>query len=221
MLLKTLRAVIWFICLTSPAWFLGCSKSGDPGKTSGDAASEKTKLCFHCIGTGKVPCPNGKDGLMACPGPCLKLSQGTWEHMEVAGHPPSDIWQKFSTANGGWQAWNQNHVGDVIEYRNGDPVNLGKCKVCAGTGRVKCTLCGGTGLVDCPVCEGKKVVPGSWTEFNNPKMKNRPDQIKLKDGRVLVGKKIMILGDSVTIRTETTNVVVKSSDIVAEEKPAP
>ncbi|HXE42279.1 MAG TPA: hypothetical protein VN516_04570 [Candidatus Baltobacteraceae bacterium] len=139
--------------------------------------------------------------------------------MDVDNHPATDIWQKFTKGSGGWSAWNQNHVGDVIEYQNGDPVNVGKCKVCSGTGKVKCTLCNGTGEINCPLCDGKKVVPESWTAFDNPKMKNHPEHFKLKDGRTIIGKKMMELGDSITIRTETGNVQVKRGDIVSEEKP--
>ncbi len=183
-------------------------------------AAEKSKPCFTCNGTGKVTCPNGKDGEADCPGPCLKLNKGVWVHMDVQGHPPTDIWQKFKTANRTWAAWNQNHVGDVIEYQNGNPVNIGKCKICGGTGHVKCKICDGSGEIDCPMCDGKKVVPESWTAFDNPKMKVRPTHYKLKDGQTLVGKKVMAIGDDVTIRTSSGNVQIKQSDIVSEENPS-
>jgi len=184
-----------------------------------NANAEKTKPCFNCGGTGKTSCPNGKDGEMDCPGPCLKLSVGEWVHMDVAGHPPTDLWRKFSKGSGGWSAWNQNHVGDIIEYQNGDPVDVGKCKICGGTGKVKCTLCNGTGEITCPICEGKKVVPEFWTAFDNPKMKNRPGHFKLKDGRIIAGKKIITIGNDVNIQTTTGNVQVKQSDIVSEDTP--
>jgi hypothetical protein len=186
--------------------------------TADDSQPEELKTCFNCDGTGKVGCPNGKDGDMDCPGPCLKLSKGKWEHLEVDGHLPTDLWQKFTKADGSWSAWNQNHVGDVIEYQNGNPVDIGKCKICGGTGKVKCTICAGSGKITCPICDGQRVVPKSWTAFDNPKVKNRPGHFKLKDGRTLVGKKMMVLGNSVTIRTETGDVEVKQSDIISEEK---
>jgi hypothetical protein len=200
------RIISWFACLIAIAFFVGCSRSG----------GENTKACFNCAGTGQVPCPNGTNVEIDCPGPCLKLDQGAWVHMDVAGHPATDIWQRFSKASGGWQAWNQNHVGDVIEYQNGDPVDTGKCKVCGGTGKVKCPVCKGTGYVACPICDGKKVVPQSWTVFDNPKMKNRPEKIRLKDGRTIIGKKIIEIGDDITIRTESGNIQIKRSDIISE-----
>jgi hypothetical protein len=214
--MKTSRIMLWLIFGALPVLFSGCGKAGSSRAGAHDGSSEKTKLCFHCVGTGKVPCPNGKDGLMDCPGPCLKLSKGVWQHMDVEGHPPTDVWQKFTSTKGS-QSWNQTHVGDVIEYQNGEPINTGKCKICGGKARVKCTVCNGTGEINCPICDGKKAVPESWTEFDNPKIKNRPEQITLKDGRVLIGKKIMVLGDSVTIRTATTNLHVHQSDIVSEQ----
>ncbi|MEJ0090177.1 MAG: hypothetical protein WDM80_10585 [Limisphaerales bacterium] len=194
------------------ALIAGCDKAGGLG-------GEKTKTCFACQGVGKTSCPNGSSGWKDCPGNCLKLSQGVWEHMDVAGHPATDVWRKFYKSGGGYQAWNQNHVGDVVEMRDGVPVNIGKCSICGGTGRVKCPVCDGTGNVVCPVCGGKKVVPESWTALDNPTVKTRPSQFKLKDGRTLVGRRLIIIGDQITIHTATGDVVVKAADIVAEEKP--
>ena len=102
--------------------------------------------------------------------------------------------------------------------QNGHVVDIGKCKICGGTGHVKCSVCNGTGKVTCPICEGKKVVPESWTAFDNPKLKNRPTRFKLKDGSVIVGRRRMSIGDIVTIRTETGDVNVVAKDIVSEEK---
>ena len=66
-------------------------------------------------------------GQAECPGPCLRLSRGKWEHMEVAGHPPTDLWQKFPDGPGQWTAWTQAHVGEVIVVQNGKAANIGKC----------------------------------------------------------------------------------------------
>ncbi len=192
---------------------ISCSKSSKSG-----SAEVKTKVCFQCNGTGMMKCPDPgcKGGLVDCPGPCLKLSRGTWVHMEVANHPPTDLWQKFQQADGTWQAWNQNHVGQVIEMQNGKAVNVGNCPVCGGTAHVKCPVCKGTGEVVCTICEGKKIVPESWSAFDNPKMKTRPGHFTLKDGRTIIGRKSMVLGTHITIRTETNTVEVDASDIVSE-----
>src|SRR4051812_24957315 len=54
------------------------------------------KQCFQCNGKGVFACaaPGCKSGVVDCPGPCLKLSQGKWEHMQVEGHSPNDLWQR-------------------------------------------------------------------------------------------------------------------------------
>ncbi len=163
------------------------------------------KVCFQCNGTGQTTCfsPGCKDGWVDCPGPCLKLSKGTWEHMHVDGHPDTDVWQRFHQADGTSQWWNQGHVGEVIEMRAGMAVDIGKCPVCGGRGRVSCKACNGTGKSMCPICEGKKVVPDSWTAFNNPKLKNPPAMIQLKDGRTIFGKIESRLGATVYVRTES------------------
>ena len=107
-----------------------------PEVVAGPGPNEK--VCFECRGQGTVAClvPGCTNGEVDCPGPCLKLSKGAWIHMTVAGHDPSELWQKFPNMNGqgGYQAWNQTHVGEVIVYKNGVAVNIGKCKVCGGTG---------------------------------------------------------------------------------------
>src|SRR6516164_1179980 len=122
-----------------------------------EPTAEKTKTCFQCNGTGEIKCPDCRDGFVDCPGKCLKLTEGSWIHMQVTGHPPTDIWQKFPKPGGGWTAYNQNHVGHVIELRNGDWVDTGPCPVCHGKGKIECAKCGGTGEIVCNVCEGTKV----------------------------------------------------------------
>jgi hypothetical protein len=42
---------------------------------------------------------------------------------------------KFSFP-GGYNAWSTHHLGEVIAFENGKPVNKGKCPICHGTGRV-------------------------------------------------------------------------------------
>jgi len=93
-----------------------------------------------------------------CPGPCLKLSRGVWQRMDVAGHDPKELWQKFNKDRGGYVAWSQGHVGQVVEMQNGEPVNIGACKVCNGTTHVPCSYCRGTGNVLCSTCRGTGLV---------------------------------------------------------------
>lgn len=210
-----------FLTILLLAALLVCKVLADTTNVPTAASPEKTKPCFQCKGTGKSKCtvPSCKNGQSDCPGPCLKLSKGSWVHMHVEGHPPEDLWQKFPSADGHYQAWNQNHVGDVIQMQNGVAVNIGKCRICGGSGHVKCTVCKGAGEITCPICDGKKVVPQSWTAFDNPKLKDRPTRFKLKDGTVIVGRRRVSAGDIVTIRTETGDVNIVAKDIISEEKP--
>jgi hypothetical protein len=196
-----------------------------PAATSTNATpaepAEPMRPCFECQGTGKSKCsvPTCVGGQANCPAPCLKPTDGTWVRMNVAGHPATDLWKKFPTRNGSYQAWNQNHSGELVQVKNGEPVNVGKCPTCGGSTKVQCSACKGSGQITCPICDGKKTVPQSWSAFDNPKLKNRPSRFTLKDGRVIVGRKTAMLGSSVSIKTEKETVTVQASDVVSEEKP--
>ncbi|HEY4415821.1 MAG TPA: hypothetical protein VGO57_09025 [Verrucomicrobiae bacterium] len=163
------------------------------------------KVCFACQGTGVVKCtaPGCVDGKVDCPGPCLKLSHGTWVHLNVAGHSPTDLWQKFYLPNGSYDAYSQAHVGHVIVMQNGHAVDTGPCKICGGTGKVDCSVCKGTGEVACPICDGKKYVPVSWTPTDNPWLNAQSDLIRLASGQVLFGKAIYTNGNGTDITIKT------------------
>jgi hypothetical protein len=219
-------------CSVGVLLFAGCGKQPETSKNQPAAITNSApppvpevaagpgpgeKNCFACKGEGTVAClgPGCKDGMVDCPGPCLKLSRGAWTHQVVAGHPPTDLWITFTTANGGTMSWNQNHVGDVIAYQNGDPVDTGKCKVCGGTGKVKCDVCKGAGKVTCPICSGKKFIPVAWTPTDNPWFNRQPDVIRLADGRVVLGRVAATVGDDLTIVTRDKKILhVKAADIL-------
>jgi hypothetical protein len=225
-LLSGVLASLLFLCScgkTDQAPAAGGTQASGDTKPVADTrptapAGEKMKTCFQCNGTGEIKCPDCRDGFVDCPGKCLKLDQGSWVHMQVSGHPATDVWQKFPKPGGGYTAYNQGHVGHVIVWTNGDWVDTGPCPVCHGKGKVECSKCQGTGIVLCTICDGKKVVPESWTSFDNPKLKNRPDSIALKDGRVLFGKKVFVFGSRTTIQTTNGSVEVNTSDILAANK---
>ena len=77
--------------------------------------------------------------------------------MDVPGHDPSELWQKFAGSRG-TGAWTSAHVGEIIEIRKGMPENIGKCPMCEGTTRVSCKVAKALAMM-CPVCRGNKVVP--------------------------------------------------------------
>lgn len=148
----------------------------------------------------------------------MKLSKGTWVHMNVAGHDPKELWQYFPNSNGrGGRSWSQAHVGEVIVMQDGQPVNTGPCKTCAGTTRVECQTCRGKRKQTCVICEGKKFIPVAWTETDNPWFNRQPDLIRLNDGRVLLGKVAASAGEELIIRLrdgKTTR--VKKGDVTSK-----
>jgi hypothetical protein len=176
-----------FACFLGVLLFTGCGKQqpdapqSQPTVTTNAAPSPvkeaaapvpAEKVCFDCKGEGTVPCRAAKcvNGQTDCPEPCLKLSHGVWRHLDLPGYGPGELWQEFLNQGDGmgYQAWSQQHLGEVITHQNGVPVNIGKCKVCGGTTRVKCDVCQGTGKQTCPICNGKKSVPAALAPTDNP-----------------------------------------------------
>src|SRR5262245_46929100 len=74
-------------------------------------------------------CPNGT---VQCPNNCLKRETEGWRSMHVKGHPDTDIWMQFTDVKGRTVAFNQNHIGHVIEPVNGQYTDTGVCPVCRG-----------------------------------------------------------------------------------------
>jgi hypothetical protein len=222
-----------FMCVFATLLFGGCGKQS-PSGTANTTSSPETnaaapqnsqvtsgpgpgeKVCFACNGTGIVAChaPGCKNGKVDCPGGCLKLSQGNWTRQNVAGHDPNELWISFH-GKSGTTSWSQGHVGQVIVYQNGDPVNIGTCKVCGGSTTVSCPVCKGQGTQACEICSGKKFIPAAWSPTDNPWFNKQPDLIRLTDGKVLLGRIAGMNGDDRTIVTRDKKVVhVKASDIV-------
>jgi hypothetical protein len=192
-------AVVVGVSLARMAW------SSEPVAT-GQASQTPTETCSRCDGNGFVKCSACENGEVDCPGKCLKLSKGKWEHMDVPGHDPNELWQKFRGSRG-TGAWTTAHVGEVIEVRNGMPENIGKCPICGGRTKVSCKVCQGTGRITCPVCRGNKVVASRAVVSARvapsalPRVTATPQQtrqsapipiksklIRLVDGRSLVGR---------------------------------
>ncbi len=78
-----------------------------------------------------------------CPGNCLKPSMKGWRKMKVEGTPERLVWMVFpyldKAGKGGSEYWSNDHMGEVIEYVNGRPKNMGKCPICNGTGKITLT----------------------------------------------------------------------------------
>ena len=75
-----------------------------------------------------------------CPGNCLKPSMPGWRKMSVPGTPDRLVWMVYPyldpAGKGGSEYWSNDHMGEVIEYVNGRPINKGRCPICGGTGKV-------------------------------------------------------------------------------------
>jgi hypothetical protein len=135
--------------------------------------------------------------------------------MQVAGHSPNDLWQKFPDGPGQSTAWNQGHVGEVIVVQNGKAANIGKCQRCGGSAKIQCPVCGGKGQQVCEYCQGTKLVPIDWKPTANPVFDRQPDLIRLKDGRALLGRVAMRSGTKYTIKTRDGKLVsVDASEII-------
>lgn len=229
-LLRTLSSSI-LLCLMlagcgEPADNTKPAKKADSAKTTSSAATtppvatpgKDEQTCFECKGVGTGSCRACVKGKAECPGPCMRLTKGTWVHMNVAGHDPKELWQQFRGSGGkGGQAWNQNHVGEVVVIQNGEPVNIGPCKICGGTTRVTCPTCKGEGRQACPICEGRKVVPLAWTATDNLWFNRQPDIIRIKDGRVLLGKVAATVGSEVILRLRDGKTMrVNQADVLSK-----
>lgn len=136
--------------------------------------------------------------------------------MLVPGHTnPNERWQRVQSGKRSGY-WSSAHVGEVPTFADGS-ASSPKCTVCSGAATVTCSRCQGKGTGVCSGGrEGKKVVPASWSAFDHPKMKERPRKFQMKDGQTLVGRKVMVTSDTVTLRTVDGDVKVNSADIVSE-----
>ena len=213
--LITMCGVVLGASLAGMAW------SSEPVATR-QASQTPTEKCSRCEGNGFLECSLSqcKDGQVDCPGKCLKLSSGRWEHMNVPGHDPNELWQKFSGSRG-TGAWTTAHVGEVIEIRKGIPENIGKCPACEGKASVSCKVCQGTATIMCPVCHGNKVVPirvivpvratpsampritaTPQQTRQSPPIPNKSKPIRLVDGRTIVGRITVSDSEVSWIRTD-------------------
>jgi len=188
------------------------------------------KACFACNGTGMVKCtePGCVDGWVPCPGPCLKLSQGIWSYTDINGNHSDILWQTLYVPDGRpVLGVSEHHLGEVFVYENGQYQDIGKCKICGGTGKVKCDVCKGTGRVVCPVCNGKKFIPVAWTPTDNPYFNSQPDVIRLADGQVVLGRiagevdgeKIIVTRDKKVLHVKASDILPKTNSPAAPVSP--
>lgn len=119
------------------------------------AAEGESAPCPACRGTAVCQANGCKDGKMLCPATCLKKDAPGWIKKKIEGYPDDYLWMAFRWKVGedsGTQYYSQNHLGELIEYENGKPVNRGRCPKCEGSSRVTCSTC--QGAAKCGVCAG-------------------------------------------------------------------
>lgn len=117
--------------------------------TGHDPASSKD--CKTCKGAGVVACTDPKcdNGKIPCPGPCLKLTEGTWTKPDATG-------KRWRTLSGGWR-FSSGHIGQVIKFgKRGEQPEVTDCTICGRTGSITCPTCGGDDKVACPTCKANK-----------------------------------------------------------------
>jgi hypothetical protein len=123
--------------------------------------------CTACKGKGAGACTaKGCDkGEVACPGNCLKFSEGKW----VKGKEDL-MWRRFDY-KGGYMEWSERHLGEVIAMEDGKPVNKGKCPLCNGTTKAACKVCEGQGAAKCALCKGLMQIPEPGPDHKCPDCK--------------------------------------------------
>ena len=170
--------------------------------------------CLACDGAKEIECNKCKTGEVPCTGKCLKKEMHGWQKMKVAGHSDDELWMKFKQANGTHHAWNQSHIGEVIQIENGIAVNKGKCLTCGGTTRIKCNTCDGDRKISCRSCGGDGTMDEN--EQNNHKEKllqeERENTIELKDGTKMKGKVIGKMGNKTIIKKEDGTMIELEND---------
>jgi hypothetical protein len=193
-----------------------------------EAAAADPVICPRCTGTGSQPCKaKCRDGRVRCPKPCLKKEDAGWRQGKDVGMDPAKLWKLFPSKKKGVQGgqyWSQSHLGELIEYQDGLPVNRGPCPTCAGKTTIACQACTGTGSMPCSLCAGAKSVTRQAADaFARDQAKALDaDAITLKDGRVLHGKIMMRTAEKVVIKTSDGQIEeVPADQVVAEPAPRP
>jgi len=100
--------------------------------------------------------------------------------MEVAGHSPKELWRKFPyrlADESGWKSWNNHHLGEIIENKNGRPTNMGTCPTCGGKTKIPCVACKESGKLACWACNGMKVFSPTKKELSFIDTNGIPDPL--------------------------------------------
>ncbi len=174
--------------------------------------------CFQCAAKGTVACraEGCTNGYLPCSGPCVRPGKGTWV---PSPSRPGELGFKMPVGNRRSAIITMNHIGEVWVAKNGEAVSLGACPTCRGQTRVACRQCSETGQVKCDVCQGDPIIPAAWKPTDNPWFNAQPDVVRLKGGRVFLGREAGGDGETVLFRTRAGEVIkVPKAEVVT---PAP
>jgi hypothetical protein len=113
---------------------------------------DSSKDCKTCKGAQQIACnhPKCDHGKIPCPGPCLKLSEGSWTM-----HDGKRI-RTFRNPGGGTAWVSEGHVGQIVKFDKRGDMTLEDCPICHKTGKIDCPTCHGTGFMPCPTCKADK-----------------------------------------------------------------
>jgi hypothetical protein len=106
------------------------------------------KACPTCHGEEVVPCkqPKCEAGIIPCPQPCLKLTEGTWVKDDAGLR-----WRHYASGNGTGKV-SEHHLGQIAGYKNGEWITPYDCPVCHKAGKIPCPKCHGTTKAPCATC---------------------------------------------------------------------
>ena len=230
-LLRRFAFCLVLACFLGALLFVSCGKQSSAPESQANATTNSVpplpppkvvagpgpneKVCFECKGQGTVPCraPGCVNGHVDCPAPCIKLNKGVWVK-RPGRSDPNETMQLIVVS--GRQLWvSSHHPGVTYVSRADGGWDMNTCPVCNGKTKVDCSACKGTGKQKCPICNGTKFIPDAWMPTNNPWFNSQPDLIRLKDGRVLLGRVAVAIGEERTIITRDKQTLhLKASDIL-------
>ncbi|NUM34008.1 MAG: hypothetical protein HUU50_05665 [Candidatus Brocadiae bacterium] len=175
---------------------------------------EENKECPKCNGKGGEVCKVCKDGLIECFDRCIREDKFSSKPVTKDGWINVIAIDQNKVAH--HTQCHKVHIGEILDLVDNRFVPRGKCPTCQGTRKCKCKRCNGTSHILCTLCLGKKEVEQKKAEEFIKKQKevDKKQTIKLKNGQIITGKKVMETKDKISIKTADGKfVLVNKSDI--------
>lgn len=187
------------------------------------AADETSVIaCATCRGTGACQAKGCKEGKTPCPATCLKKDAPGWTTKKIDGYPDGMLWMVFEYRDEAgkkkWQAYSQHHVGELIEFEKGQPVNRGRCPKCEGSSRVTCATCKGD--AKCKTCggSGKIAVGGEKLTLIDAQGRTLEAVVRARKADTIT---VMRLPDQAVFDIPLSKLSAESNELVNQRFPAP